>query len=183
MSAPIREADWVEAVLHFWFAELAPAAWFRRSAATDATIRARFLALHETLSCDVPACTSPRQCLATVIVLDQFSRNLFRGDARAYAVDADAVRLARAAIAAGFDAALDTAQREFLYMPFMHAEDRTAQDEGVALFERLGTRNARYARHHRALIKRFGRFPHRNAMLGRESTPEEAAYLGTARPF
>lgn len=183
MSAPAAGGEWVDAVLHFWFAELAPAAWFRRSAATDATIRARFQPLHETLCRDVPACASPRQCLAAVIVLDQFSRNLFRGDARAYAADADALRLARAAIAAGFDVALDTAQREFLYMPFMHAEDRAAQDEGVALFERLGTRNARYARHHRALIERFGRFPHRNAALGRKSTSAEAEYLRTAPPF
>jgi uncharacterized protein (DUF924 family) len=182
VSAPDAGGDWVEAVLHFWFAELAPAAWFRRSAATDATIRARFLVLHETLTRAVPACTSPRQCLAAVIVLDQFSRNLFRNDARAYAADADALRLARAAIAAGFDSALGTTQREFLYMPFMHAEDRAAQDEGVALYERLGTRNARYAREHRALIERFGRFPHRNAVLERESTPAEAAYLDKARP-
>jgi uncharacterized protein (DUF924 family) len=183
VSAPHAGSDWVDAVLRFWFAELAPAAWFRRSAATDATIRARFLELHETLARAVPVCTSPRQGLAAVIVLDQFSRNLFRNDARAYAADADALRLARAAVAAGFDVALGTTQREFLYMPFMHAEDRAAQDEGIALFERLGTRNARYARHHRALIERFGRFPHRNAVLGRESTPEEIEHLRNAARF
>jgi uncharacterized protein (DUF924 family) len=119
---------------------------------------------------------------AAVIVLDQFSRNLFRNSARAFAADPLARKLAARAIEQGVDAALPPEQRIFLYLPFEHSEDRADQARAVALTNALGNENwTRYALAHQALIERFGRFPHRNAVLGRESTPEELEVL--KQPF
>jgi uncharacterized protein (DUF924 family) len=174
-DATTHEPAWVADVLHFWFDELVPAQWFAKDPALDARIRARFQPLHERLAAatDLAADTA-RVALATLIVLDQFSRNLHRGDARAFAADPLARRLADAAIARGFDAQVAPARRMFFYLPFEHAEDLADQHRAVALFEALGDpRLTRYAEAHRDLIARFGRFPHRNAVLGRESTPEE----------
>ena len=121
--------------------------------------------------------SDPRGSLALVIVLDQFSRNLFRGDPKAFAWDDTALSHARRAIDRGFAPALPVVERQFLYMPFQHSEDLTVQAESVALFETIGEHALGFARRHQEIIERFGRFPHRNAVLGRESTAEELKFL------
>jgi len=178
--------QWIDEVLRFWFDEIKPAAWFSRDDQLDAQIRKRFGALHATLTEKVPASVTATAtgALATVIVLDQFSRNLFRSSARAFACDSTALAIAQEAIRAGFDRALDPKQRQFLYMPFQHAEDREVQRQSVALFENLGLATSLdFARQHYDVIERFGRFPHRNRILGRESTPAELEFLKTHAGF
>ncbi len=166
-----------------WFSQFR-AEWFRKDAAFDQEIRRRFSSLLEELALGKYQdwLLSPRSSLAFVIVLDQFSRNVFRGDARAFAQDALARSAADRAIGRGFDAEVSPLERTFLYLPFMHSEELADQERSVALFEALaaGERNESsvdYARRHRDIIARFGRFPHRNAVLGRSSTPEEVAFL------
>lgn len=173
------EPPWVGAVLEFWFEEMREADWFVRNESTDARIRARFLDLHERLSqTDTAAGISARTSLATVIVLDQLPRNLFRGTARAFASDDLARRVARQAIAQGFDQAMTPEQRLFLYLPFEHSEDPADQALSVELIRRLGRDDlTRYAQAHKAIIDRFGRYPHRNAALGRTSTAAELEFL------
>ena len=183
-------AAWSE-VLEFWFgAPDSPefgrprAAWFVKSAAFDALIRDRFLAAHEAAAAGALDAWSsrPLAALALAIVLDQFPRNMFRGTPRAFAADARALALARDAVGRGFDEVLLPVQRWFVYLPFEHAEDLAMQRESLRLFERLATDAAgagtlTYAMRHYAVIERFGRFPHRNPILGRASTPEESAFL------
>lgn len=173
------EPAWVGEVIHFWFEELAEAHWFTKSDDIDAQMRNRFLALHERLvTHDGLGVTAPRPMLAAVIVLDQFSRNLFRGTRRAFAADSIARRLSRTAIKQGFDTAMKKQERLFLYLPFQHSEDREDQALSLHLFERLGNEEwTRYAMAHKVIIDRFGRFPHRNAMLNRPSTADEIAHL------
>ncbi len=167
-------AAWADDVLRFWFDELTPADWFAKSGALDARIRERFGKLYEQISAADDLPTDARELQAAVIVLDQFSRNLFRDDARAFAADARARALAAQAVARGLDAGLPPEQRVFLYLPFEHSEDRADQTRAVALISALGNEQwTRYALAHQALVERFGRFPHRNAVLGRASTPEE----------
>ena len=181
-DAPAGEPEWVAEVLRFWFGELRPADWFARSDALDASIRLRFAPLHARLSTGqaLQLEPAPRSRLAAVIVLDQFSRNLHRDDARAFAADPIARELARRAIAQGFDRGLSPSERLFLYLPFEHSEDRADQALAVGLVEALGDAGwTRYAQAHKDIIDRFGRFPHRNAVLGRRSTPEELALLDT----
>lgn len=175
---PIEPA-WVTEVLPFWFDELGAPHWFTRSEQTDAQIRDRFLLLrHELVARDGCLAATPRALLAAVIVLDQFSRNLFRGMPRAFAADAVARRLSRSAISQEFDQAMKEQERLFLYMPFEHSEDRVDQALGVELIARLGNEAwTRDAIAHQAIIDRFGRFPHRNAILGRYSSAEEVALL------
>lgn len=170
---------WADEVLKFWFQELGESRWFGKSDAIDGQIRDRFLSLHEQLVANEGEdITTPRPLLAAVIVLDQFSRNMFRGTPRAFATDPVARRLARAAIARGFDLGMTRAERMFLYLPFEHSEDRGDQALAVDLIRRLGHAEwTRYAEAHQAIIDRFGRFPHRNAILGRASTAEEIAAL------
>jgi uncharacterized protein (DUF924 family) len=173
------EPNWVSEVLHFWFDELGKARWFAKSHHTDALIRERFLALQRRLAADDGIdCVSGRSLLAAVIVLDQFSRNLFRDTPGAYAADPIARRLARSATAQGFDDAMTAQERLFLYLPFEHSEDRADQALAVALIARLG--NAEWTRDalaHQAIIDRFGRFPHRNAILNRPSSADEVERL------
>jgi uncharacterized protein (DUF924 family) len=171
---------WVGDVLHFWFDELAPRDWFSGEAAVDRMIGARFAALRQALKENPPpvATLDPDGCVASVIVFDQFSRNLFRGAGEAFATDRLALDYASRAIARGLDAALTPPHRDFLYMPFMHAENMESQDRSVALFARLGRPDLlKYAVEHRSVIGRFGRFPARNEALGRLSTPAERDYL------
>jgi uncharacterized protein (DUF924 family) len=170
---------WDEEVLDFWFSELAPRDWFAGGPALDARIRDRFAGLHARLVReDGATIVSPREHLAAVIVLDQFSRQIHREDARAFAADPLARRLADAALRAGHDADMSVEQRLFLALPFEHSEDAADQARAVALTEALGNAQwTQYAIAHRDLIARFGRFPHRNAVLGRTSTPEELAFL------
>jgi len=171
--------SWCDDVLHFWFDDLSSDQWWRKDAALDARIRERFLPLYERLAArPVAATTDPRVALATVIVLDQFPRNMFRGQPRVYATDAQALAVAKAAIAGGLDRALPKDGRLFLYMPLQHSEDAADQRLSVELVAALGDEElTRFALAHQRIIERFGRFPHRNAILGRSSTPEELASL------
>ncbi|MDB6162816.1 MAG: hypothetical protein JWL98_248 [Xanthomonadaceae bacterium] len=173
------EPAWVGDVLHFWFAELSEQQWWRKDEMVDARIRERFLRLHEDIVAQhATGAVAPRSALATVIVLDQFPRNMFRGDARMYATDPLARRIARAAIDAGLDRDMDKQERLFLYMPLQHSEDAADQRLGVDLTAALGDDAlTRFALAHQHIVDRFGRFPHRNAILGRVSTDEELASL------
>lgn len=169
-----------DAILRFWFTETPRELWFARDAGFDAKIAARFGALHAALARVIPPewWNTTRARLATIIVLDQFSRNLFRDDPRAFAQDAAARLMMRMAIAAGDEAALDADQRQFLYMPMMHSEDLADQHACVARFAALGQPEPlAFAEAHRAEVARFGRFPGRNAALGRASTPAEISFL------
>ena len=178
-------AEWVGDVLSFWFTELQPNDWFSGSAAVDDACRSRFGQLYQTLQTRplLPSSLDARTLLAAVVVFDQFPRNLFRKSAEAYATDVRAQELARHAVASGKDRALKDQERYFLYMPFMHSEDRALQAESVRLFTELGGDGVKWARNHQSIVERFGRFPHRNAILGRTSTPEEVEFLKTERPF
>lgn len=167
-----------EEILSYWFGELTYEDWFTRSDAVDEAIRRRFGPTWQAWRQRVPASalTEPDDALAAVILFDQFPRNMFRGTADAFATDLLALALARNAIAAGFDTAVDESRRSFFHMPFMHSENIADQERCVALFD--GTDSLKFAVEHRDIIARFGRFPHRNRALGRESTEEEKAFLG-----
>ncbi|MFM9938856.1 MAG: DUF924 family protein [Hyphomicrobiaceae bacterium] len=185
MASPdAGDARWTAEVLQFWFAELQPADWFKRSDAVDESIRQRFMGVHRQVALNFPAATqlTPHGTLAAVIVLDQFPRNVFRGSANAFATDAQALALARDAVDLGYDQAFHGAQakheRLFLYLPFEHSERLEDQRRSVALISALGDDDlTRFALAHQVIIERFGRFPHRNAALGRVSTPEELEFL------
>jgi uncharacterized protein (DUF924 family) len=176
-------------VLDFWFGPLdargkARPEWFRKDPAFDAEVRRRFGATHAAAAArELEAWrASPQPMLALVLVLDQFSRNLFRGDARAFAQDAHARECAEQAIERGDDLALLPVERQFLYLPFEHSERLDDQERALELFTTLEafeeTRGLlEWARRHHAIVERFGRFPHRNAILGRASTPEEVEFL------
>jgi uncharacterized protein (DUF924 family) len=170
----------VDEIVQFWFEELTPEDWYRKDPSIDAQIRTRFGGIYDTLKSDVPEIwlSTPRGCLATILVLDQFPRNMFRDDTRAFATDARALALAKRAIAKGVDMRLTPDQRAFIYMPFQHSEDRADQARSIELFTALGNKlNLDFAVRHKEIIDRFGRFPHRNATLGRASTEEETAFL------
>ena len=170
---------WVAQVLEFWFREVGEEFWFTASGALDERIRRRFLALHERIvENEASGLAGPRPLLAGIVVLDQFSRNMFRGTARAFAADPIARRLAEQVIALGLDLNMTRAERYIVYLPFEHSEDREHQALAVRLIEPLGDEGwTRWARAHQLMIDRFGRFPHRNAILGRTSSPEELECL------
>ena len=167
-------------VLDFWFHEIAPAQWWAADPAFDALIRSRFGALHaQAVRCELYGWRDrPEGRLAEIIVLDQFSRNMFRGDPRAFAADTLALALAQEAVARGADRALAAEQRNFVYMPYMHSESPAIHVVAEQLFKANGLAdNYDYELRHKAIVDRFGRYPHRNAILGRESTDEELAFL------
>ena len=167
-------------MLDFWFGEVPPDKWFAKDDALDAAIADRFARIRDAVKGTEAAGWrgDAETLLAAVIALDQFSRNLFRGSAEAFAADPLALELARDAVARRWDRELADDQRVFLYMPLMHAENAAAQAEGVALFEALGiASNLGYARDHAEVIRRFGRFPGRNAALGRVTTDDERAFM------
>ena len=173
----------IDAVIAFW-REAGPDAWFTKSDEFDAAMRTKFGALQEKASAGERDhwAKSAKGALALLLLLDQFSRNLFRGDARAFAQDAHARAIADAALDSGYDAeiaeTLDPRLRSFFYLPFMHSEDVADQDRCVALYEAMGDEESlKYAHIHRDIIVRFGRFPHRNPALGRDTTAEEQAFL------
>jgi uncharacterized protein (DUF924 family) len=166
-------------VLAFWRAA-GPDRWYNKDADFDAAITARFQPLwREAAASQLSAWErTPEGALALVIVLDQFPRNMFRGDARTYAADAVARAVADRAIARGFDRLIPDRERQFLYLPFMHSEYLADQERCVALARGYGDDEfMKYAVHHADIIRRFGRFPHRNAILGRATTPAEQAFL------
>lgn len=178
----------LERLIHeFWFG--APGspehgrkreAWFKADEAFDAEVRALFLNDFEAAARgDLDSMAErPIGALALIILLDQFPRNMFRGTPRAFAADPKALSIADATVARGFDQTLTDIERTFVYLPFEHSERLSDQDRSVALYEALGdAESLDYAVQHRVIIERFGRFPHRNAILGRESTAEEEAFL------
>ena len=170
----------LEAVLTFWFDETSPKQWWKVDAAFDAAVRERFSALHRSAALGElwDWRKDARGRLAEIIVLDQFSRNMFRGTPQAFASGAMALALAQEAVAGGHDAKLAPKERAFLYMPYQHSESRAVQAESVRLFAALGQAEQQdFALRHMAIIDRFGRFPHRNQILGRQSTPEESDFL------
>jgi uncharacterized protein (DUF924 family) len=180
-------------VLEFWFGrEDDPEygsfrdEWFRKDPDFDARVTVRFADLYEeAASGELDAWRDdPKGALALVIVLDQFPRNMFRGDGRTHAADGKALETSRYAVEHALDRELPAFQRMFLYMPFMHSEDAEVQRRSVELFERLAGEPGApdvtsYAVGHRDIVERFGRFPHRNEILGRTTTPEEAEFLRT----
>ena len=178
-----RSAD--QDVLRFWFEESSPQQWFSKNDAFDAAISDRFGADVQSVGEAMEAGAPPpwgsetKALLATVILLDQFPRNIYRDTPEAFRFDPLALSLAHQAIETGEDMALQPLERSFLYMPLMHSESLKDQSKCVDLMEtRVGTEdNVHHAKEHRKVIERFGRFPHRNAILGRESTPDEISYL------
>ncbi|QCI64827.1 DUF924 family protein [Phreatobacter stygius] len=170
-----------EAVLAFW-RNAGPQLWFAKDEAFDAAITARFAATYEAAAAgDLEGWEATAEAtLALIIVLDQFSRNMFRGRARAFWADPLALAVAERAIGKGLDRLIGPDLRLFLYLPMEHTEQLAVQRRSVALFRTLGDAELdNYAEVHHQLIARFGRFPHRNAILGRDSTPEELAFLET----
>jgi uncharacterized protein (DUF924 family) len=166
-------------VTAFWRAA-GPTKWFHKDAGFDREIAARFLADHEAAAAGKLAEweVAPEGALALLLLLDQFPRNMFRGSARAFASDPLARAVAERAVAHGFDTAAASAERIFFYLPFMHSEQLADQERSLALVRPLGdAENEKYAEIHAGIIRRFGRFPHRNAVLGRATTPPEQAYL------
>ena len=166
-------------IIAFW-REAGPERWFAPDEAFDQTCRTRFLLTHEAAARgDLNEWElTPEGALAVVLLLDQFPRNMFRDTRRAYATDPAALDAADRAIEKGYDAGVEPALRRFFYLPFMHAEDLADQERSVTLNAALGNvAPLRWARHHHDVIARFGRFPHRNTVLGRESTAEERAFL------
>jgi uncharacterized protein (DUF924 family) len=168
----------VAEVLRFWFDEH-PRDWFVKNPAFDAQIRSRFLALHEDAAAGQLAhwADAPRSCLALVIVLDQFPRNMFRGEARAFAADPLARAAARVIHDRGWDKQMTQPEQLFAYLPLEHSESMADQNLSCELMKDFGEEQLRYALRHREIIERFGRFPHRNGILGRESTAAEIEFL------
>jgi uncharacterized protein (DUF924 family) len=176
-----------EEILEFWFGrpgdpefDKGREVWFKPSRRFDEEIRTRFFTDYEVARKDIYDAwmSEARSCLALIVLLDQFPRNLFRDSPRSYESDDKALSVARHAVAEGFDKALRPIERAFLYLPFEHAEDLGAQQQGVTLFRGLGNaEQLGYAEQHMRIVERFGRFPHRNAILGRASTPEEVEFL------
>jgi uncharacterized protein (DUF924 family) len=175
MTAPPATA---QDVVAFW-REAGPSRWFRKDAGFDQAFRDRFLATHEAAARgDLDGwLATPDGALALCILLDQFPRNAFRGSPRMFATDAQARDVARGALAKQFDQAVEDALRQFFVMPFMHSEDLADQHLCVRLSRELPTDTLRYAEQHRDIIERFGRFPHRNAVLARTTTAEEQRFL------
>ncbi len=176
--------DWRGEILHFWFG-LDKAEWFAADAGLDHRIRERFGKLWKEKQALPPErfLGDPLTALAAVILFDQFPRNMFRGHADQFATDTLALAVARGAVERGFDQELDEQERGFLYLPFEHSESLDDQRQSVLLFTRLGDPlYLDYAKKHHDVIERFGRFPHRNAMLGRAPRPAETA-AGEVTPF
>jgi uncharacterized protein (DUF924 family) len=165
-------------VVDFW-REAGPDKWFRKDDAFDAQFRDRFLPAHEAAARGEHDdwLRDAEGALALLVLLDQFPRNAFRGSPRTYATDPKAREIARAAIDAGYDTQAAPELRGFFYLPFMHSEELADLQRCVELSEALGGETYRYAMHHKGIVERFGRFPHRNAVLGRKSTPEEERFL------
>lgn len=167
-------------VLNFWFTEIEPKQWWVKDSSFDGEIARRFAKLHRAALLG-ELYTWRREAsgrLAEIIVLDQFSRNIYRDDARAFAGDSIALVLAQEVVSAGADKLLTRAQRPFLYMPYMHSESAIIHEQAVELFTGLGSEsNLKFELRHKAIIDRFGRYPHRNLLLGRPSSPEEMIFL------
>ena len=167
-------------VIQFWFDEIEPAQRFKKDLEFDSLIRTRFMDLHKRASKGLLYAwrDNPLDALAEIIILDQFSRNLFRDSAEGFAYDTLALVLAQEAIRQKFDEELEDSKRAFLYMPFMHSESAEIHEIALYLFDRPGLEdNYNFELRHKEIIDRFGRYPHRNELLGRESRAEEIEFL------
>ncbi|NQZ28528.1 MAG: DUF924 domain-containing protein [Colwellia sp.] len=167
-------------VLNFWFKEIEPANWWVKDSAFDNSITEKFLSIHNAAKhCELaPWRETAHGRLAEIIVLDQFSRNMYRDTPQAFACDGIALVLAQEAIAAGTDKALKPVEKSFLYMPFMHSESLVIHEKALALYQANGIdSNVEFEIKHKEIIERFGRYPHRNSILNRQSTAEELAFL------
>lgn len=173
----------MQEVLDFWFRELQPSDWYAKSDALDAQIRTRFGSTYRRVVAGETSewRNTPEGRLAEIIVLDQFSRNMFRDQPQAFAADPMALALSQEAIRASADQHLDDSRRAFLYMPFMHSESRLVHEQAMVLFQDLP--NLDYEIRHKSIIDRFGRYPHRNAALGRASTAEEIEWMASNPGF
>lgn len=170
-------------ILAFWFEEIDPSKWWTKDSQFDQMITKRFIKLHQAARyCELFEWRkTPEGRLAEIIVLDQFSRNMFRDTALSFATDSTALALAQEAISVGADAELNQNQRSFLYMPFMHSESLVIHDVAVQLYTQNGSQNSLdFELKHRDIIQEFGRYPHRNTILGRISTPSELEFLTQA---
>jgi uncharacterized protein (DUF924 family) len=175
MSGAPTAAD----VVAFW-RDAGPERWFKKDAAFDDEIRARFLEIHEAAAAGKLTSweANAEGTLALLILLDQFPRNMFRGDARTFATDPLARSIAAGAIVRGFDGQVGSKMRGFFYLPFEHSELMADQERGLAFYKAAGDADGlKWAEIHADIIRRFGRFPHRNTVLGRATTPEEQAFL------
>jgi uncharacterized protein (DUF924 family) len=175
--------DMYRQIIKFWFEEIEPAMWWKKDDGFDAMLVERFSELHARAGrCELYEWRRQAEGrLAEIIVLDQFSRNMFRDSALAFANDSLALALSQEAIACGADQALTAVQRSFLYMPFMHSESLQIHEVAVELYRKNGIAgNLDFEFRHKAIIERFGRYPHRNKVLGRQSTAEEMAFLTEA---
>jgi uncharacterized protein (DUF924 family) len=169
-------------ILQFWFEDISPQVWFQISAEFDLEVKERFLSIYQMTRDGLSHhwAGDADGSLALCIVLDQFPRHMFRGLPQAYESDAKALNYSKQAIQKGFDQILDPVKRGFLYLPFQHSEDLAEQKRSVELFGKMERDNPtgyRYAQRHLEAIEKFGRFPHRNQVLGRTSTPEELVFL------
>ncbi len=172
-----------DAILSFWFQEITPKQWWGKSPELDQLITRRFGAVHKSAAdCELFAWReTARGRLAEILVLDQFSRNIYRELATAFTCDPLALALAQTAVAVQADRELDVQERSFLYMPFMHSESPAIHAVAMTLFDTPGLDSGLdFERKHKEIIDRFGRFPHRNTLLGRKSTPEELEFLNTS---
>jgi uncharacterized protein (DUF924 family) len=172
-----------ESVLKFWFEEIDKSFWFKKDKNFDEQVRSHLAEVYAKVIAGETAHwrLSSEGQLAEIIVLDQFARNMFRDSPKAFAGDILALELAQDAVERGDDMALPIEQRAFLYMPFMHSEDKEVHAEAVKLFSQPGLEeNLKFEILHKNIIDRFGRYPHRNEILGRESTPEEIEFLKTS---
>ena len=169
-----------EKVINFWFSEIEPKQWWQKNETFDAKIQNQFGGLHKQARAGelFQWRETASGSLAEIIILDQFSRNMYRGQAESFAYDSQALTLAQIAISKGFDLELSEEKRAFLYMPFMHSESQLIHKEAIKLYELLGNpNNLEFEHKHKAIIDRFGRYPHRNDILKRDSTLEEIEFL------
>jgi uncharacterized protein (DUF924 family) len=167
-------------IINFWYTQIPPRNWFIKDQAFDDMLKRRFGDIHKQVAAGELAHwrQKPLGKLAEIIVLDQFSRNLFRDSSKAFAYDGQALVLAQSAIAQGADVDLLPKQKSFMYMPFMHSESAAIHKQAIALFNQPGLENNyEFELRHQVIIERFGRYPHRNGLLDRPSTPEEQAFL------
>lgn len=168
-------------IIDFWFVETQPQQWFQKNPDFDALIKENFLETYQSArSGHLDDWKKDADgCLALCLLLDQFPRNMFRGDPQAFATDGQALLIAKYAISKGFDQIMEPIKRRFLYLPFEHSESMSDQKRSLELFHKMQADDPlgyQYARRHYDVIERFGRFPHRNSILNRESTPEEEAF-------
>ncbi len=175
-----------EDILEYWYSERMQPYWFNSTPVIDDEVRDRYESLWNAVMVGeyTDWQNSAQGCLALIIILDQFPLNMFRGQVRSFSSEAMAIEITKHAINQGYDKEIDKHQLAFMYMPLMHSENLDDQNQSVKLFQAAGlTENVKFAEHHRQLIQRYGRFPHRNAILGRESSPDEMDYLNSGQAF